>query len=386
RWRNWVWGEAPPAAIYWNDGGEPEQRYLDLTQESGLRIKVDIAGDTTLLLLQMHHSCCDGLGALKFIEDLLTYYAEEVARAAAGNFASDDEPMPVSDVPSAAAIDRLKRRADFGLGWLGLILRFPLEIIGAIGTLEYFTHKPVPIRSTTGLRPHVSLQPDRCMHQFTAEETKAMKATANEAGATLNDLLVRDLFLAFGDWLAQRDPEKSDKHVRIMVPINLRTRHDGDLSATNVVAMVNVDRRPRRWKNLRRMLRILHWELAIVKRGRFGLTFIRSLQVSHYVFNKLSWLLPQDKCLTTCVLTNLGETWRHSKLAGTDGRLTAGNVTLRHMEVMAPVRPLTNLGIGVFTYAGRLGLTIHYNSQALTAEDAELLLAKFVARLKASAT
>ncbi|MCE9546163.1 MAG: hypothetical protein K8T25_11665, partial [Planctomycetia bacterium] len=47
RWRNWVWGEAPPAAIYWNDGGEPEQRYLDLTQESGLRIKVDIAGDTT---------------------------------------------------------------------------------------------------------------------------------------------------------------------------------------------------------------------------------------------------------------------------------------------------------------------------------------------------
>jgi hypothetical protein len=226
--------------------------------------------------------------------------------------------------------------------------------------------------------------PGRYAHEFTAEQTSALRAAASAAGATLNDLLVRDLFLTTGQWIDQQAPSRRGAHVRVMVPVNLRTDSEHDLPAANVVAMINLDRRPRRWHNHRRMLRVLHWEMAAVKWARLGLTFIRAIQVTHYLMGKLQLLLAADKCQATCVLSNLGEPWRNSPLAGPEGRIVAGDVIVRQFEMLPPIRPLTRLSIGAITYARQLTIALHCDQNVLTVDERRALLDHYVATLQRS--
>jgi hypothetical protein len=169
--------------------------------------------------------------------------------------------------------------------------------------------------------------------------------------------------------------------VRVMVPVNLRTPRDRDLPAANVVALINLDRRPHRWRNPRQMLKVLHWEMSIVKRARLGLTFIRLIQIVHYLLGRLPQMMPRDKCLATCVLSNLGEPWQDSARLGPDGRLSAGNVTVCRLELLPPIRPLTRAAFGVVTYAGELTVTLHYDRRALTPDEGRRLLAMLIGRL-----
>ena len=57
---------------------------IDLTSESGLRTWLFSGPAETELLFEFHHSCCDGLGALAFLEDVLVVYDRNVIGTAPG--------------------------------------------------------------------------------------------------------------------------------------------------------------------------------------------------------------------------------------------------------------------------------------------------------------
>ena len=101
-------------------------------------------------------------------------------------------------------------------------------------------------------------------------------------------------------------PERAKKYQRILVLINLRAAGDERLPATNVVAMIYVDRCPHGWNDRRRMLRILHWELAIVKRLRLGIVFVMILQELQQLFGSIQRLLSPNTCHATSVASKLG--------------------------------------------------------------------------------
>ena len=381
--RNWSWEQSTRPEILW-PGDAPNEAPLDLSRQTGLRIKAELTADGALLTFEFHHACCDGLGALNFIHEVLKAYAVEENREAPAAPSQSLDP----------AIKRLSARGRFGVGPLRFLIRLPLELLGFLGVLEFLWHRPAALVGSIKCQPSLALRarvdsaethwPRRYAHEFTEQETKALRSAASTAGATVNDLLVRDLFLTVGQWIDEHAPSKRGAHIRVMVPVNLRTDDDGDLSAANVVAMINLDRRPRRWHNHRRMLRVLHWEMAAVKWARLGLTFIRAIQVTHYVLGKLQLLLAADKCQATCVLSNLGDPWRKSPLMNSAGRFVAGDVTLQQVEILPPIRPLTSLSAGAMSISGRLTVTFHCDRNVLTDEEAKKLLRRYVERLRES--
>jgi hypothetical protein len=151
------------------------------------------------------------------------------------------------------------------------------------------------------------------------------------------------------------------------------------------VCMVNIERRVHRWKDPGRMLRIVSWEMSVVKRLRLGVTMLRIIQLVERITGSLKVLVPPDRCLASCVLSNLGAPLRESPLAGADGRIKAGNVELEEIELLPPVRPLTSAGFGAATLGGRLTVSLLADGRTLGRDGGEEMLALYVRRLSETA-
>ena len=117
--------------------------------------------------------------------------------------------------------------------------------------------------------------------------------------------------------------------VRVMMPVDLRSPGDERLPATNVVAMVNLDRRPGWIGNWRRALRLVSWETWFLKRFRFGLSFIRGLAVCERLPGGLGMFCRPDCTYATAVLSNLGKVFETPNLVREGGRVMQEEALVR---------------------------------------------------------
>jgi hypothetical protein len=96
-------------------------------------------------------------------------------------------------------------------------------------------------------------------------------------------------------------------------------------------------------------------------------------------------LLPVDRCLASCVLSNLGMPLRDSPLADAEGRIKAGNVELVEIELLPPIRPLTSASFGAASLGGRLTISLLADERVLGPEGGKELLALYAWRLNQTA-
>jgi hypothetical protein len=350
----------------------PGTEELDLRRENGFRAWVRGDADETVIRLQFHHACCDGVAAIRFVEDILVAYDHLVRR---GTGAPPWPPLRP---------DRLPRRADFGLSPLGKALRLPLDFWGVvIGYLLFI----LP-RATPAAAPHepalgadeLATLPEAVVHAFSPADTARLLAAARSAGATVNDVLLRDFFLALAAWNWEHLPGLETQFVRIMVPFDLRTAADDALPAANVVGMVNIDRLMHRQRPRDRsaLLRSVRLEMRYQKTLRFGIAANRiAAAIQAALRIRPGWsdaLYGVQRCMTTAVVSNWGRLFDRSPLARDDGRLVAGGLVVEAVESVSPQRINSGLGFAISTYAGRLTLTLNYDRRRFTRGDAEALL------------
>lgn len=351
----------------------------DIHEEVGLRITVCQRDGKAILWLALHHVCCDGLGAMRFCEDLLIAYSNETR--------GERVPLPVLDEGQLA--DRDVFASSRVMQWL----RWPFEMLCMIGSLEYFLHRPLPLRGRAGgppavqdeLAEHALTTFASCRREIDEESSRRLLQAARDEGVTVNDLLLRDLMIASQDWLEGESSEAVRGHVRVMVPVNLRTCLHDKMPAANCVGMINVERRVYRWADPRRMLQVLAREMRVVKRLRLTVTMLRIIGAVRFFTGSLRRLQPVDRCLATCVLSNLGRAFHKSALQTESGRLQIGEVRLEQIEPLPPVRPWTGAGFGVVSYAGQMTISLLYDKQLLGPSGGEQLLDRFVDRLNVSA-
>ena len=347
----------------------PDKERIDLHSETGLRIWVRSSADACTMRFQFHHACCDGVGIYQFLDDLLCLYAREE-----GQSFEDTRVQPNARF--------LGRRTRFGLTRWQILLRLPLDIVGVPFGLALLLLRRVACLSSPTPPAERECQaralPDFPVRTLTELQLAQLHAGRRAAGATLNECLLRDLFLAKHEWNRKQTVGTANRPVRILVPVDLRGPDDAALPATNAVGMIPVDRRVWLYQDRDKLLATIRLDMKIVKRLRLGVIWIHGLNVLSRVPGAFEflvrWPLSNATCVATCVLSNSGTVFGRTPLPRQDGRLVVGSLLLDSVSSAPPVRPGMSAAFTVLSYAGRLTLVMNYDRTHFTECAAHALM------------
>lgn len=366
--------------VHWQQGQTggplPPAQYLDLRTEIGLRAWVIQGAASAEMTVQIHHACTDGGGINTFLCDFIMAYAIECGEN------SCRLRLPELE------IDHLERRGRFGLTKWKLLKILPQQMVGLVGAAQFFGRRPVPVLPCTASSnddaPPVAF-PSQVTLMFSRAVARGLREAAKAKGATLNDLLARDLFVAVNEWRNTYHTGDQREWLRMMVPLNMRTTADGSMPAANVVSSVFLDRRGKDCQDVDGLLQGIHHEMQLIKDLRLGLTFIGSLHFSRLLPGGLKRLARRDRCSVSLVFTNLGSILRRTPLRKVDGFVRGGGVVLRQLDTVVPVGPYNSAVFSIHYYGQRLTVTLHYDSRVISEPQANQLMEILGQRLRSSA-
>ncbi|MGE5297088.1 MAG: hypothetical protein ACM3VT_19870 [Solirubrobacterales bacterium] len=372
----WILEKDPRPIISWRSGPLggpfPPATSIDLSREIGIRFNIISDGRACDLIIQWHHACCDGVGIVAFADELLIAYTLALGSAPDGLQLPPLEP------------ERLASRNKFGLTPGKLIRMLPGHLMNLPGVAGFLLREPAPLiphEPSADEGPPPPGYPMSLTGIVDRADLLCLREIATQHGVRLNDLMVRELFLALAQWRAKWNIPDDD-WLRLMIPVNLRIPGDRLLPAASLASFVCVDGRRQDCADPERLLGRIHNRMSAVLEQRLGLAFVFSCRMVNLIPGRLRAHIRKPRCLVSCVLTNLGRTLIDSPLPRRDGRLVAGNVTLEAIDCVAPNHPYTCATFAAVTYADRLFITLHYDPRPLTGPQAADLLDTFLTRLR----
>lgn len=191
----WVLSAASEPTVTWNateasiDAGLNQP--LNLTSQCGLRIWISEDANSSQATFQIHHACCDGIGAVRFLSQLLATYGLHAT--------PNTGPAPQRVGMPSELLKRDCRAVLQGRGnrvgecWSNIVdaafwCTRQATVLQGSNTAEPSSSEPLPC---LGMQQHV----------FAQSETTALAETARRHGVTVNDLLVRDLLQVLRQWI-----------------------------------------------------------------------------------------------------------------------------------------------------------------------------------------
>jgi hypothetical protein len=374
----WVSAEPTMPVVDW--GAEQEPLYLpagepiDLANEVGLRIWVRQGDGRSVITLQFHHACCDGIGCYRFIGDLLALYGQLTGTA--------DENYELALLSSETLRQRKLRMTELAFRGQGRrLMRRCLQ-----QGLEVFGRRIAPLspperRSTTEKRAEF---PGITVFSFERNAHDQIRAAAAHSGSTVNDLLIAALFQTMHDWNARHGAWWPGRWLRIMMPTDMREIQDYSMPAANLVSYTFITRRMRASGRARELIKGIRDETALITQERRGTAFGDALAGAA----RYRWLLPymvsSERCLATAVMSNVGDPTKRfiAKLPRRGGRVVAGNLILEDIIGVPPLRPKTNVTICVMTYLRKLTICMRCSPHLFHMADTRELNHGFVERIQ----
>ena len=356
-----------------NRYGFPSATYIDLTQEPATRVWVVDRQDGHDVVLQSHHCCADAIGMSKVFEDLLIGYAMHQGNAGCEVSLRELHPQ------------RLMHRGSPGLTAWKLLKMLHKQAVGLFGAREFAMRSPVPLASPIGHVDEASPPPtfpNPQTYNFDPSETQCLINAAKSQRVTVNDLLVRDLFLAIGTWRQNRNLGGERDWLRFSIPMNLRTVEDEQMSMANCVSMVFLDRQPCSFSDPDQLLKSIQEQMRLIRRLELQYTFVLSLALLRFMPGGLSRSTAVGKCQSTSCLSNLGPVLALTPLPRRDGRIVSGNAVLESVDYVIPLRPHLNAAFCVYTYAGRLRVLMHCDPRVIADEDSAALLETYTRQIR----
>lgn len=377
----WIWRrvEQPQPRVHWTTG-DAEQAYatathLDISAEIGIRLQVTDGPDRTQLVFQFHHACCDARGAFTMVEDWLAEYARAMGNGQASGPLRDYDP------------NLLERRGAPGPKTQRFLVAWLAGCAGLVRAYRFLRQQPVPLLDYQPARDEQPAPPGFPAARnfcFDAAATAGIRSAAKDRGATLNDLLCRDLFLVLHGFRRQEQVQHPDAWLRLAIPVDLRTPAQQSMSAANQASLAFVTRRAAACEAAAVLLQNIHRELQRVKAWGLARTFLRSLRIRRRLPGGLARSVRNGKCGATAALTNVGETLGVSRLPRREGKLLAANLLLDAADFLAPIRPLTCASFSACTYAGCLSISLQYDPRALSEPAADRLFESYLEQLRSN--
>ncbi len=384
--RGWCWvpSDSLTGWLEWTDGDEafvsshvPEARTIDLKSSAGFQAVVRASPIQASLVLYFHHACCDGIGGLQVVGELLARYGQKTA--------AEGEPQPVFEETrrelllerenydsGAATAERHKKSLRKTIGKISrLLLRKPVKLAcsdGMARTAPADGAEPVPVFLYARLSQKV--------HQN-------LRAAAAAQEVSINDLLIGRILLHIRRWNSRTTSSSGRRWIRLSVPVSMRTRLHSLMPAANVVSYAFVTRRENECDDMDALVQSIHRQTSEVVFNREGIVCLKIFRILRRIPGGLKMFLGLKSCLSTAVVTNLGDTQRRysGRFPLKDGKWVAGSVTVESMAGVAPVRPNTRAAISITEYAGELSISLRTDTTAITAADSRRFLSEFLADL-----
>jgi hypothetical protein len=372
----WVPVIGGPSPILWTvpipGKAYPPFDRIDITAECGLRLAVVEDQENCDLIMYVHHACIDGLGMIQFMEELFSEYALT---------SGITFTRPVTE---RAGLEALLQRGVFGMTRSQFARMLPKQLIGYDRMLKFLLHQPLPLAPGKPLSWTAELPedyPSVVTRSLAESELIYVREAAGRNGVTVNEILVRDLFIALDQWWHLHYPATKSGWFRVGIPINLRPFSAKVIPAANVMSVVFLDRKKKDMTNPQKLLVDVHLEMEHIKLKKLGLVFPMSLSLARKLPGGISYWAKADRCQNTCSFSNLGAPL--DRLASLNGscQLEIGNLRLENIEILPPLRPYTFASFSAIVYAGRMFLALHYDSRVLSVSQMESLADLFMGQV-----
>jgi hypothetical protein len=354
--------------------GDAYGALVDLATDLGLRVWVRQGSHTAKVLVYMHHACSDALGVFGFLGDLLAAYANT---------------CPEARAPQVRTLDssRLLERGNIGIDGRPWYRRLYDTVIGAREAARFFLLRPPALAAATATTRHETPGPVYTTHTVSDDVTAGLRAAATRARATVNDVLLRDLYVTLRRWNTEHGAPPGRRPLRILMPQNLRSSSaDYATPAANIMSFAFVSRAAHLCDAPDELLESIREETEAVRRGKLSLYFLGGLATLQ-ARGLQTRVLDSQMVFATAVLTNLGDPTHRfgTRFAQTPQGLQVGNLRLTRLAALPPLRPNTRAAFSVCNRRATLDISLKWDPLYFSPLDANDLLGQYVAQLRATA-
>ena len=330
--------------VTWNPSarGSDLWRSFDLRRESGMRIVV-LSHDEQRhrVVMQVHHSTCDGIAACEFFGDVWAIYAGLEPRAFSqprtARFRPAADHAPASPTADGGQ-DKAREAWSFASFW-----PTPLACVTTSVDSPAVDSKCDP-RSP----PYMWLD-------FDQTSTDRLRAAAAAGGVSLNDSIIAAVMRAAVAWNTHAG--RRPGNVRVTMPVNLRQPGQRE-PANNDLGYAFLDRTAAQCTKAQELATSIATATRWILDHNAAAFFLDAIAF----LARWPWLLRLTTrlplCISTVVVSNIGDPSRRmrSGVGKVDGCDAPADLVIRGSLGVPPLRPRTRAAIGVTTYAGRLSL------------------------------
>jgi hypothetical protein len=378
--RRWISANDPSPVLLWSKalpGAEIRQgKQVDLGASVALSGEMRVASGRTELLLSFHHAACDGIGALQLVGDILAYYGLRTASPALRPRllpvnAANLQGRGVFDVRVPGPVSRWEViKSTVREGWK-VVSRRPLSV-GPCRRERVSQPTPGPALMTTTL-------PESLYLQYIAQ--------ASTLGVSVNDLLLRDMFIVVDAWNRQQNDEKCRGWLRVNMPTSLRGRRDARMPAANILGYALVTHHTDECRDPARLLSEIAAETAAIRTWSMGALFVEALRIADRVPGLLYLGSRISRRFSTAVLSNVGDPVRRfrARFPRTGKEIQVGDLTLKSVSGAPPVRPGTRVALGLNSYADRLVIGMNRDPRCLDESAGRRFLHAYRSQLQQTA-
>ena len=161
---------------------------------------------------------------------------------------------------------RLRGRGVFAVRLPAPVSRWEVVRSSVLEAVKWFRHRPVSVAAPEKFTARENAFPEYCHYQFSEEESRRIRETAMRHSVTVNDLLLRDMFLTVKAWNTRYRPHAKAEWLRINMPTSLRGHNETSMPAANRMSFAFLTRNERDCDNGDTFLAGIRWETKMIQR------------------------------------------------------------------------------------------------------------------------
>ncbi|PHS10651.1 MAG: hypothetical protein COA78_11130, partial [Blastopirellula sp.] len=216
------------------------------------------------------------------------------------------------------------------------------------------------------------------------DDYRRIRKQALQSGLMPNDWCLSQFFLTLKEWNQQTTTDTSDLPFSVLVPMSLRETNQPLLSSCNVVTYSVITREISQIEHDKKFSDSLQQELSSLKATRHCSSLISTLFGKAIDPEMFQNSLDPSRGNVTGVFANIGDPTKlfYTRFPNQGGKIRCGNLTLESCLGVPPVREGTRVSVCLYNYRRELTICMRCEPNYFSAEDTNLLLDLFVAKIR----